>query len=669
MNALVALFGGALLIVGAWLLLAAALAGVGLLVRRLWQRSEPIDPDQGVTLIWIGYAVTLFVLQALHFFRPIDSWSLGVIGTAGVIGISVDARRVRTVLADTLFRVENRVPILVFVLFVVWAANRCAGPLTLYDSGMYHAPTVEWFKTYPVVPGLGNLHGRLAFNPSGLLFAAMIDRGPFASGANHLANGFVLVLLVAEVLRRGTRMVRGDRSRIRSDIMAIVLLPAILMMFVRQDARSLSTDVVVTGLFMAAGLRLFDSLQYPSLVRRHRAYDLAVLALMASSAVCVKVTAAPFAMGAIALGSLAARRAPREQAVTVRQLVAAMVLPALLVGTWLIRGVILSGYPMYPVRLLAAPVEWRVPAEQAGAEAAWVQMSARYLNTNNIGVGFDWLSLWVGDVLTRGDLFVHITVPVLIMLAAVFHVLVKRRRVGQAQAGVPVPDEQRAGAIALLFGALLCANAVIWFFSAPHTRFGQSTFWLAAGLAVSLRLSPLINSGDARSASARRWLVRGVVALAAVLWAGHAAGIAIRSEERFAWRLLAKEFLTLPDPGAWLQPMPEPRLVRFVTVSGLTLYVPENDNSCWNGPPLCTPHPASNLALRREGDVASGFVTRGPWAATRFPNPWTPFLVLWRCQQEPSRLARRDRDRACLARARGTQPGNGPFTDTGRAAR
>ena len=658
MNTLIALIGGALLIVGAWLLLAATLAGIGLLFRRLWRRSDPIDVDEGFTLIWIGYAVTLLVLQSLHFFRPIDSWSLGVIVTAGAIGIAMNARSVRPVMADML-RVEYRVPILVFLLIVVWAANRCAGPLALYDSGMYHAPTVEWFKAHPVVPGLGNLHGRLAFNPSSLLFAAMLDRGPFASGASHLANGFVLVLLVAEVLRRGTRLLRGDRSRTRGDIIAIVLLPAILMMFVRQDARSLSTDVVVTGLLMATGLRLFDALQYQSLVRQRRAYDLAVLALMASAVVCVKLTAAPFATGVIALASLAALRDPREQAVSVRQLFAAMVLPVLLVGTWLVRGVILSGYPMYPVRLLAAPVEWRVPVEQAGAEAGWVLMSARYLNTNRIGVGFDWLSMWVGDILTRGDLFVHITVPLsIIILAAVVYFVIQRPR--KVQAAVAVPDEARPGRTALVFGALLFANAVIWFFFAPHTRFGQSTFWLAAGLAVSMLLSPIANAGDARGTRARRWLVRGTVALSALLWMGHAAGIAARSEEGFSFRSLVPEFLSIPVGGAWLHPMPEPQLGQFVTASGLTLNVPENDNSCWNGPLLCTPHPAPNLALRRDNDVASGFVTRGPWAATRFPNPWTPFLVLWRCQQEPGSLPRRDRDRACLARALSSQPGNAP---------
>src|SRR5688572_2223208 len=107
MNAIIALIGGALLIVAAWLLLAATLAGVGLLFHRPWRRSEPLDPDDGFTLIWIGYAVTLLVLQSLHFFRPIDSWSLVVIGTAGVIGVAMNVQNARSVLA-TLFRVENR---------------------------------------------------------------------------------------------------------------------------------------------------------------------------------------------------------------------------------------------------------------------------------------------------------------------------------------------------------------------------------------------------------------------------------------------------------------------------------------------------------------------------------------------------------------------------------
>src|SRR5688572_15778226 len=34
------------------------------------------------------------------------------------------------------------------------------------DTNIYHAQAIHWIESYPVVPGLGNLHGRLAFNSS-----------------------------------------------------------------------------------------------------------------------------------------------------------------------------------------------------------------------------------------------------------------------------------------------------------------------------------------------------------------------------------------------------------------------------------------------------------------------------------------------------------------------
>ena len=43
-----------------------------------------------------------------------------------------------------------------------WLANRATGSWLPYDTGYYHASTLEWFAQYPVVPGLANLHGPLA---------------------------------------------------------------------------------------------------------------------------------------------------------------------------------------------------------------------------------------------------------------------------------------------------------------------------------------------------------------------------------------------------------------------------------------------------------------------------------------------------------------------------
>ena len=44
--------------------------------------------------------------------------------------------------------------------------------------------------------------------------------------------------------------------------------------------------------------------------------------------------------------------------------------------SWVGRGVILSGYPAYPSRIGALPVDWRVPTEQAEADVAWIRYYA-----------------------------------------------------------------------------------------------------------------------------------------------------------------------------------------------------------------------------------------------------------------------------------------------------
>src|SRR4030042_104319 len=48
--------------------------------------------------------------------------------------------------------------ILLFVLFSV------AQPITWGDTESYHVQAIKWIRQYAVVPGLGNIHGRFAFN-------------------------------------------------------------------------------------------------------------------------------------------------------------------------------------------------------------------------------------------------------------------------------------------------------------------------------------------------------------------------------------------------------------------------------------------------------------------------------------------------------------------------
>lgn len=62
-----------------------------------------------------------------------------------------------------------------------------------YDTDLYHQQTVRWLKEYGLVPGLGNLHGRLGHVSGWLALAAIVDWGPFQALAVYIMPALLLL--------------------------------------------------------------------------------------------------------------------------------------------------------------------------------------------------------------------------------------------------------------------------------------------------------------------------------------------------------------------------------------------------------------------------------------------------------------------------------------------
>ncbi len=59
------------------------------------------------------------------------------------------------------------------------------------DNILYHLNTIHWLNEYPTIPGLGNLHGRLAFNQSYFSFLVPLNFCPNFKHAPALGNIFL----------------------------------------------------------------------------------------------------------------------------------------------------------------------------------------------------------------------------------------------------------------------------------------------------------------------------------------------------------------------------------------------------------------------------------------------------------------------------------------------
>ena len=144
-------------------------------------------------------------------------------------------------------------------------------------------------------------------------------------------------------------------------------------------------------------------------------------------------------------------------------------LGVLCVMPWLLHGIILSGYPLFPLNLGAVHVDWRVPEESVIAESTTI---ANWAKVYGGVVRDDWIAAWW----EHSEFNANAAVPLLGELLALlittqqrlFPPQVKRQR-------VPV---QRAFFIPLLIALLL------WFMTAPDVRFAAGVIWLLAAMLI-----------------------------------------------------------------------------------------------------------------------------------------------------------------------------------------
>jgi hypothetical protein len=600
---------GPLSLLATWVACAGALAAVGLGVRALVSPRSPLSGRALIACFWAGVAAVILFLQAWHLFLPADG--AGGLLLLGLAAAGIVAQRGELRAWWSRWRPVPGPGVAALALFIGWwVAGQGLGEVAAFDTYMYHVPATDWLRQHAIVPGLANLQERFGFNNASFLLAAVLESGPWQQGAPHLLNGMFVVPALALGLA-ALRDVGARREITPSTACDIVLLaPALAIACDPPLFRGIGPDAPAT-LALFAGVSFLLRCREETHGDAERAFFAvtAVGAFAAGAAFKLSVAAAAVPFALVALWLLA-RGGDR------RALAAAAFLAVTIGGLWLLRGVLLSGYPLYPSTALAAPVDWRVPEEQARASYAWVSFFARWFDdpeTYNRGFAaepcapFAWLGPWLRSLTHPSSLW-RMILPALLALGLA--AVAAKRRVR------PVP--------AWLLLPLLAAFA-FWLAVAPRPLFGFWIPWLFAAVLAAMA-SPRLRGGEVAAALALA-LAAFTMALPLLGRGLDAARATSASNVRAAlgvWRVPA-------DPDSWIEPTRWAYpLTPYTTRSGLVLLVPAG-NRCGRAPLNCTSHPAANLELRG-GDLADGFRVAGGWQAERWPNPWSGFLEAWRAR-------------------------------------
>ena len=573
-----------------YLLLAIAFLGWGKAAARVLGLTESLD-GSWLLPVWLGFAATLLTLQLLHLVLPLTAqvvvpvFALGVIFAIRPIAMQIQHR------SRPFVSTEFVLVCAILAIVAGWIALRA---MLLrpndYDSGLYHFTAIRWIFSHPIVPGLGNLHGRLAFNSSFFVLVAALNFQPYFGHGPFIANSFLLVLAIATMadllrpLARRPSLLAGSHPFLFGA--PLFALPPLGYIAMSPRLSSPSPDVTSTIIQIVLFVMLCDGVARWRAGDRHQDYRALLILVLAVTAVTIKLSNLAFSIG-IAVFVIAywtQNRLPRARSAV------QIFLPAAVLGlVWTFRGFLLSGAPLYPSTIGYIPMEWAVPRAAIVEMAYWVYSWARSPGEHWSTVlgNWAWITPWMQNA---AEDLIGVMVP--LGQSALFGI-----------AGAVAALGSKRSLVRRLEWAILAPPLIglaYWFLSAPNIRFAHALFFLlslASCLLFLLSVQPM----------AGKRAFPFVVCVVFLLGNSHFLQFSFDNK----WTLkpcAPKGSWIACVPSASYQPIDEVPLTTRVTSSHLTVLSPVSGDQCWDAPLPCTPYFNPTLEWRDLGLLGSGFV-------------------------------------------------------------
>jgi hypothetical protein len=519
----------------------------------------------------VGLGISVATLEIYQLFRPVDLFVALLLFLVG----SLEMARRTSMFHLFLLHIRSigAFGMGCYFAMILSMATRSAGPCLHYDTGLYGASTVNWLITYPIVPGLANLHGRLGFNSSLFLWTAALYKGGLGTLSYRIMGGMVVAVAAAMILAAIGRLLRGNL--VPADLFLLILTVPLFSWIERDELVGTNTDLPSTIFCLLGAYFVFQTLSgtfVPHNIMRVRMVSACVLF---SLAIVFKIStvifaASSFVICVVILLSMSDSVVERRQSIF-----ASLILFTLIVIPWIFRGYILSGYPLYPNHWFGAAVNWRVPAESTKMVALGIRAWAR---TKHVPIsqtyGWHWLRPWFEEVRSNR---VNFAVPFLIALSGSALLLLSSVQKRSPQL------RQCLWLVVPSLGAL-----TFWFLSAPDLRFGQTAIWGTAATVGSCGFFPIVEKGGVRL----KLLVVTILCL----------GL-LSLNPRSLWAASYRQVFKIHE----FSPFPHCETKILLTRSGLEVRVPVKGNQCWDAPLPCTPYFNNELELREQGDLQSGF--------------------------------------------------------------
>jgi len=570
---------------------AVVLHGWGRLTWRLLSIQQPSQPS--VLTVWLGFCIVVAVLETIHLLVPIDWRTTLAVTLVGLLGQRPQFNLVNATGAQSPAAVEpavglgsltastiKRYPIYSAVgllVIVCWCLLAMQVP-SMFDSGLYHFGSIRWLNEHAIVPGLGNLHWRLALNQSYFGFLALLNIAPYW-GHGYAAGGLFLLVLTAVTLLE---------VAFKQSMLWRWAFGGLLFSYLCLLSGQLANPLPDTGMALVQVvifIFLYCSLGTQTTAKAHTdpAADVAlqhlqvVLVFLCLTIVTIKLSsvgfaAASFALVCVSLFCSSGRQLPYSLLLKVGGLVGLFTLVH--IG----RSYLLSGTPFFPSPVGGIwSLSWAVPFGVVNNESQLIYAWARQPGIgliSDVPTGLGWVAAWL-LALPQTIKYLFLTSSLLVVLALILHSVSRVSRPNKVwRLAIPI-------VAALLF----------WFFTAPDPRFLGAMVVLYFAWSLYVFFIPL------KSVLRQDGVIAFEVSRAAI----HLVVIVGMVTLFVRWSLL-----NIPTVQGWGS-LPESAREIQVNRSGYKAFVPTTDTQCWDSELPCTVMLDDGLQRRPLSELARWF--------------------------------------------------------------
>jgi len=557
-------------------------SGVGFFIPWTLFRREATF-DRLLSSFWVGWVLILAVLQVWNLFLPVALAALILFAAAGLVGWFW----ARESLLAWLGGMKN-VKTLVVVALAIFPAFLIGNHVMFHaahaDHAGYHMQVVKWISSYAIVPGLGNLQHRLAFNNANFLNAALLNAGVLYGYSYYLSGSLMAYGLVLTCGMGIYRFFYPARCASKTDLFYALMTPLVIWEISVMHVPGYSPDIPVFALqVILAGelLKLFET----SLEQAQFVQKAAYICLLAAAGIAIKMSFVIFG-GLCVLVTLGAwiYRYHFNWRTTPLNWFKWLWPAALVLLVWMARSVILSGYPFYPSSIVSLPFPWIMPKDIVDSGAALVSIWARtWSNTIPDTHDWSWFLKWykIFNIEPKQAFTFALALMGLDGAAAVF----LRRK---ARLDMPV----------MILVVLSAVSLVFWFVMAPDYRFAGANFWILLVSAFMLGYQLLLEAN--LNVSPRFLALAGLLVI--TIWI---------SPNNFSNNLSPNLLLSpVPEYVFGSQAQERVGITHTQTPSGITVYFPSGTvQECWDAPLPCTTRNDiyPGLKLFEPGNLQKGF--------------------------------------------------------------